>query len=153
MLLDKTDKKILSLLQQNSNLSNQELADLVALSPSPCLRRVKLLQQEGYIDKYVAILNPEKFDLKLSALVSVSLTNHEPELMRIFQKKIVSYSEVIACYLVAGQAYDYIIKVLVSDLDAYHNFLLQELTQIKGVKNVNTSFVLKTITDRTQIPI
>lgn len=151
--MDKTDIKILKLLQNNGKLSNHELADRIALSPSPCLRRVKLLEDDGLIEKYVAILDPVKLGLHLNVLVSVGLESHDPKLMTNFETKIKSFSEITQCYLVAGQQHDYMLKVIVPTLDDYQHFLLKKLTQIAGVKNVHSSFILKKVVDHTTIPL
>jgi len=151
--MDRIDKKILKLLQSNSKINNQELADEVALSPSPCLRRVKQLEEAGYIHKYVALLNPEKLGLQLTILVSVGLTSHDPKLMANFESKIKALSEVVQCHLIAGQEKDYMLKVIVPGLSEYQTFLLKKLTQIDGVKNVHSSFVLRSIVDTSALPL
>jgi Lrp/AsnC family transcriptional regulator, leucine-responsive regulatory protein len=151
--MDRIDKKILELLQVNSKINNQELAEKVALSPSPCLRRVKQLEEEGYIDKYVALLNPEKLGLQLTILVSVGLSSHDPEIMRNFEEIIMTLPEVVQCHLIAGQAQDYMLRVVVPNLNEYQLFLLNKLTQIHGVRNVHSSFVLRSIVDKSSLPL
>jgi Lrp/AsnC family leucine-responsive transcriptional regulator len=151
--VDRIDKKILELLQLNSKINNQELAEKVALSPSPCLRRVKQLEEEGCIEKYVALLNPEKIGLQLTIVVSVGLISHDPKIMTNFEKTIKTFPEVIQCHLIAGQAQDYILKVIVPNLNEYQQFLLKKLTQINGVKNIHSSFVLRNIVDKTALPL
>jgi len=152
-MLDPIDKKILKLLQDNSQISNQDLADKVALSPSPCSRRVKQLEKEGYITKHVALLNSKKIGLNLTILVSVGLDSHSPEKMSGFEKEMVSLPEVVQCYLITGQSADYLLKVVVPDLVYYQSFLLDKLTCIKGVSSVHSSFVLSSITDTTALPL
>ncbi len=151
--MDKTDRKILELLQQNSNISNQELAEKVALSPSPCLRRVKQLEEAGYISKYVALLNPDKLGLQLRVLVSIGLSTHDPKVMANFEKKIQSFPEVVQCHLIAGQVQDYLLKVVVANLNDFQLFLLNKLTQIEGVKNAHSSFILRSIVDESSLPL
>ena len=151
--MDRIDKKILEALQENSQISNQELADSVALSPSPCLRRVKLLEENGYIKKQVAILNPEKLGLELTAIVLVELNSHKPDVMSTFEETVRLYPEVIQCYLITGQSADYMLKIIVPDLKAYQLFLLGKLTGIDGVSSVHTSFVLHSICDTTALPL
>ncbi len=151
--MDRLDKKILELLQADSKISNQELAEKVALSPSPCLRRVKQLEDEGYIRKYVALLNPEKLGLSLAILVSVGLSSHDPKKMARFEEIMQALPEVVQCFLIAGQAQDYLLKVVVANLNEYQTFLLKKLTQIDGVKNVHSSFVLRSIVDKTELPL
>ena len=139
--MDRIDKKILEILQSNCQISNQELADLVALSPSPCLRRVKLLEDNGYIKKQVALLNPEKLGLTLTVIILVGLKNHQPEVMNGFEETIRFYPEVIQCYLITGQSADYMLRIVVPDLNAYQEFLLSKLTNIDGVSSVHSSFI------------
>lgn len=151
--MDRIDRKILELLQTNSKLNNQELAQKVALSPSPCLRRVKQLEEEGYISKHVALLNAEKLGLQLTILVSVGLGTHDHKKMASFEKVIQSFPEVVQCYLITGQVQDYILKVVVPSLNDYQLFLLNKLTQIDGVKSLHSSFVLRSIVDTTSLPL
>ena len=153
MILDRTDKKILEVLQENSQISNQELADLVALSPSSCLRRVNLLVNNGYIKKQVALLATEKLGLGLTVLVSVGLNSHQPGIMSHFEETVRFLPEVIQCYLVTSQAADYVLKVIVPDLNAYQSFLLGKLTCINGVGSVHSSFILRTISETTALPL
>ncbi|MCH9769333.1 MAG: Lrp/AsnC family transcriptional regulator, partial [Gammaproteobacteria bacterium] len=141
MTVDQIDKRILQILQDDGQTTNQELADKVALSPSPCSRRVKLLEDEGYIDKYVALLNPEKLDLQLTVMVSVGLSNHNRENMADFESKIQTIPEVIECALLTGQSADYLLKVIVPNMQEFQKFLLDKLTAIKSVSNIHSSFV------------
>lgn len=152
-MLDRIDKKILDLLQNDGGISNQDLADKVALSPSPCSRRVKQLEDEGYISKRVALLDPKQIGLDLVILVSVGLDGHTPEKMAGFEEKIVAFPEVVQCYLITGQAADYLLKVVVPDLNYYQSFLLNKLTRIKGISSLHSSFVLRRITDTTALPL
>jgi Lrp/AsnC family leucine-responsive transcriptional regulator len=151
--MDRTDKKILEILQSNCQISNQELADLVALSPSSCLRRVKLLEGQGYIKKHVALLASEKIGLNLTVIVMVSLNNHQPIVMKEFEETIRFLPEVVQCYLITSQTADYLLKVIVPDLNAYQNFLLGKLTCINGVDNVHSSFILREVCDTTMLPL
>ncbi|WP_202967202.1 Lrp/AsnC family transcriptional regulator [Legionella israelensis] len=152
-MMDRIDKHILELLQQNSKISNQELADMVSLSPSPCLRRVKQLEDNGYIDRYVALLNPKKLGLELTIMVSVGLSSHDHKIMTSFEGIIKTFPEVVQCHLIAGQAQDYMLKVVVSSLNDYQEFLLNKLTQIEGVRNIHSSFVLRSIVDQSSLPL
>ncbi|MCL9685836.1 Lrp/AsnC family transcriptional regulator [Legionella maioricensis] len=151
--MDRTDKKLLEQLQLNSQISNQELADLVALSPSPCLRRVKLLEDNGYIKKQVALLDPEKIGLKLTVIVLVGLNSHQPAVMSEFEERVRFLPEVVQCYLITGQSADYLLKIIVPDLNAYQAFLLGKLTCINGVDTVHSSFILRTICETTALPL
>lgn len=151
--MDRLDKKILSLLQADSRISNQELADKVALSPSPCLRRVKHLEEKGVIKRQVALLDPEQLGLKLTIMVLVGLEKHEPGMMQAFESGIKELSEVTQCYLIAGQSEDYLLKVVVPDMNHYQTFLLEKLTRLNGVQSVRSSFVLRNIVDTTALPL
>lgn len=151
--MDRTDKKILELLQSNCHISNQGLADKVSLSPSPCLRRVNQLEEAGYIRKYVALLNSEKIGLQLNIIVLVGLTDHEPKKMAAFEKMMEITPEVVQCYLIAGQSADYMLRVLVPSMDEYRDFLLKKLTQINGVSNVHSSFVVRNVIEKTALTL
>lgn len=151
--MDKTDKKILGILQNDSSISNQDLADKVALSPSPCSRRVKQLEQDGYIKRYAALLDHEKINLKLTIIISVSINTHDPKKMQEFEDTLYGYDNITECYLIAGQTSDYLLKVLVSDMDDYHTFLLHKLSRIEIVKQVSSSFVLRRVIDKTALPL
>lgn len=151
--MDRIDKKILETLQTNGRISNQELAEQVALSPSPCLRRVKQLEDDGYINQYVALLDPIKMGLNLTIMVSVGLNSHDAKKMTHFENEVASIPEVIQCYLITGQSADYLLKVVVANLDEYQSFLLKKLTVIDGVNQVLSSFVLQRIVDKTALPI
>lgn len=152
-MIDVIDRHILEILQQNSQLSNQELADRVALSPSPCSRRVKQLEQSGFIKKYVALLSPEKMALNLSIMVFVGLDTHAPNKMQNFELAIKNMPEVTQCYLIAGHSADYLLKVHTTNLDQFQKFLMEKLTRIDGVSNVQSNFVLKSIIDNTALPL
>jgi len=151
--MDKIDKKILELLQQNSQISNQDLADKVALSPSPCSRRVKILEDEGYINKYIALLNPHKLGLELAILLFIGLNSHDPKKRRHFETTVSVMPEVVECLMIAGENADYVLKIIVPSLENYQSLLLNKITRIDGVSNVRSSFVLRSIVDRTALPL
>lgn len=153
MKLDRTDKHILDEMQRNARISNLELADKIGLSPSPCSRRVKQLEDEGYIDRHVTLLNQAKLDLKLTAIVQVSMDRHTPDRFENFESHIEIWPEVLECYLITGQAADYLLKVIVQDMDAYQHFLLGKLTRIDGVSGVQSSFVLRKAVDKTVLSL
>jgi len=153
MELDRYDKQILEALQGNGRISNQELADSISLSPSPCLRRVAKLEEAGIIDGYVALLNARKLGLTLVAFISISMDKHTPDRFDQFERTIESYPEVLECHLITGQSADYLLKVIVKDMDGYQQFLLQKLTRIDGVSGVHSSFVLKSPVDKTALPV
>ncbi len=152
-IMDRTDKKILEILQSNCQINNQDLAEMVALSPSSCLRRVKLLEENGYIKKQVALLEPEKIGLKLTVIVLVGLNSHQPSVMNKFEETIRFLPEVTQCYLITGQSADYLLKIIVPDLNAYQAFLLGKLTCINGVGSVHSSFILRNICETTALPL
>lgn len=151
--MDRIDRKILELLQSDSRISNQELAEKVSLSPSPCLRRVNQLEETGYISQYIALLDPEKIGLTLTIITLVGLSSHNHKIMSNFEKIMESSPEVLQCYLIAGQSADYMLRVVVPSLNEYQIFLLNKLTQIEGVNNVHSSFVVKKIVEKTALPL
>ncbi|WP_339898951.1 Lrp/AsnC family transcriptional regulator [uncultured Gilvimarinus sp.] len=151
--LDRYDGMILERLQRDGRISNQELADAISLSPSPCLRRVRQLEEDGLIDGYVALLNARKLGLNLTALIQISMDRHTPERFENFENTIAAYPEVLECHLITGQSADYQIKVIVADMDAFQQFLLNKLTRIDGVTGVQSSFVLKSPIRSTALPI
>ncbi len=153
MELDKYDRLILEALQRDGRISNQELADSISLSPSPCLRRVRALEESGLIDGYVALLNARKLGLTLVAFIQISMDKHTPDRFDTFEKLVNDYPEVLECHLITGQSADYLLKVIVKDMDAYQQFLLQTLTRIEGVSGVHSSFVLKSPVDKTALPV
>jgi len=144
MKLDRIDKRILAALQENARISNLELADKVGLSPSPCSRRVKHLEDEGVIARYATLLNIAKLELKLTAFVSISMDRHTPDRFENFETKVAGFPEVMECCLITGQTADYQLKVVVPDMEHYQEFLLGKLTRIDGVSGVQSSFVMKT---------
>ncbi len=153
MELDRYDLQILRQLQDNGRLSNQELADRIGLSPSPCLRRVRALEDAGIIGGYRAVLDAKTLGLNLTALVHISMDKHTPERFEGFEKVIRNIPEVLECLLITGQAADYQLKVVVPDMDAYQDLLLKHITRIAGVTGVHSSFVLRRVVDKTALPL
>ena len=151
--LDRTDIRILTLLQKNGNLSNLELAEQVGLSPSPCSRRVKALEDSGLITGYRAHLDARKLGLDLLAIISISMDRHTPERFANFEQAVAVCPEVLECYLITGQSADYIMKVIVRDMDHFQHFLLGQLTRIEGVTGVHSSFVMRNVVDRSVLPL
>jgi len=151
--LDRIDLHILELLQENGSLSNLELADKVGLSPSPCSRRVKALEDSGLIQGYRAHLNAGLLGLDLLALISISMDRHTPERFENFERQVGACAEVLECYLITGQAADYVLKVIVRDMNAFQQFLLGTLTRIEGVTGVHSSFVMRKVVDRSTLPL
>ncbi|EGG30773.1 transcriptional regulator, AsnC family [Aequoribacter fuscus] len=153
MKLDRIDKQLLELLQGNAQWSNLELADKVGLSPTPCARRVKQLEEAGLIKNYVALLDRDKLGLKLTAYIGITMDRHTPERFEQFEAEVMTYPEVIECSVVTGQSADYLIKAVVPDMQFYEQFLLGRLTRIPGVSGVHSSFQLRQVIQRTQLPL
>lgn len=151
--LDRYDRQILRLLQENGRLTNQELADRIGLSPSPCLRRVRALEESGVIAGYRAQVDAKALGLSLMALIHISMDQHTPERFEGFEKAVRNIPEVLECLLITGQAADYQLKAVVRDMDAYQELLLNRITRIPGVTGVHSSFVLRRVVDRTALPI
>jgi len=125
----------------------------VNLSPSPCLRRVRRLEEEGYIDGYTTRLNARKLGLKLMAFIHISMDKHTPERFDRFEQAVAALPEVLECHLITGQDADYLLKVVVEDMDGYQQFLLNKITRVEGVSGVHSSFVLKSPRDTTALPV
>jgi Lrp/AsnC family leucine-responsive transcriptional regulator len=153
MQLDKYDRLILEIIQQNGRISNQELAEAINLSPSPCLRRVRHLEESGMIAGYVALLDARKLGLTLVSFIQISMDKHTPERFNHFEKQIATFPEVLECHLVTGQSADYLLKVIIKDMDDFQRFLLNKLTPIEGVTGVHSSFVLKSPVNTRVLPI
>lgn len=151
--LDRIDRKILAELQADGSLSNLDLADRVGLSGSPCARRVKALRDAGIIGKTVTRLEPKALGLSLTALIHISMDRHTPDRFEQFEASVAHYPEVQECYLITGQSADYVLKVIVRDMDAYQAFLLNQITRLEGVTGVQSSFVLRRSKDSTELPI
>jgi Lrp/AsnC family leucine-responsive transcriptional regulator len=150
--LDRFDRLILEHLQRDGRLANQELADKIGLSPSPCLRRVRALEERGFIVGYRAIVDARKLGLSLMVLVHIALDRHTPERFANFEAKVRVLPEVLECLLIAGEEADYMLKVVVRDMDGYQSLLLNRITRIEGVTGVRSSFVLRPVVERTSIP-
>ncbi|MDR0634206.1 MAG: Lrp/AsnC family transcriptional regulator [Azoarcus sp.] len=153
MECDRYDRRILELLQREGRISNQELADRVSLSPSACLRRVRALEESGFITGYRAILDARRLGLSLTALLHISMDSHTPERFAHFEAEVARIEEVLECLLVTGQSADYQLKIVVTDMDAYQELLLNRITRIEGVSGVHTSFVLRRVLDNTALPV
>ncbi|WP_019614232.1 MULTISPECIES: Lrp/AsnC family transcriptional regulator [Psychromonas] len=151
--LDRTDKKILKLMQGNARISNLELADSVGLSPTPCSRRVKRLEESGLIDKHVTLLKPAVLGLKLTAMIGISMDRHTPDRFDNFERAIAALPEVLECLIVTGQTADFLLKVVVRDMEHYEKFLLGHLTKLEGVTGVHSSFVLREVVKKTELPL
>lgn len=153
MKLDSYDRRILDVLQREGRISNQELADRIGLSPSPCLRRVRALEESGIIAGYRALLDPGKLGLDLIALISISMDRHTAEQFARFDETVRALPEVLECLLITGRDADYQLKVIVRDMAAYQELLLNKITRIEGVSGVHSSFVLRRVAERTALPL
>ena len=153
MKLDRTDKLILNLIQENGRISNLELAEKINLSPSPCSRRVKHLEALGLIDKHVTLLDQAKLGLKLTAYIHISMDRHTPERFDNFAAEVADIPDVMECCLITGNEADFQLKVIVPDMEHYQELLLGKLTRIKGVTGVRSSFMLRSIINRTVLPL
>ena len=153
MKLDRYDRQILEVLQIDGRINNQDLADRIGLSPSPCLRRVRVLEESGLIVGYRAVLDAKKLGLTLTALVHISMDKHTPERFANFEAAVSGLPEVLECLLITGQDADYQLKVLVRDMDHYQALLLNQITRIEGVTGVHSSFVLRKVLNNTALPV
>jgi len=153
MQLDRYDRKILEILQQDGRISNQDLSERIGLSQSPCLRRVRALEESGLITGYRAIVDARKLGLTLLAVIQISMDRHTPERFEGFDTTMRALPEVLECLLITGQDADYLLKVIVKDMDAYQELLLNKITRIDGVSGVHSSFVLRQVVSNTSLPI
>ena len=153
MKLDRYDQHILEVLQQDGRINNQDLADRIGLSPSPCLRRVRALEESGLIVGYHALLDAKKLGLTLMALIHISMDLHTPERFANFEAAVSVLPEVLDCLLITGQDADYQLKVIVRDMDHYQSLLLNQLTRIEGVTGVHSSFVLRRVVSKTAMAV
>jgi Lrp/AsnC family leucine-responsive transcriptional regulator len=151
--LDRTDRKILKAMQANARISNLELAEAIGLSPTPCSRRVKRLEESGIIRAHVTLLNQSVLGLKLTAYIGITMDRHTPDRFEAFEAEVTGYPEVMECSVVTGQSSDYLLKVVVPDMEYYERFLLGKLTRIAGVTGVHSSFELRRVVLKTTLPL
>ncbi len=150
--LDITDFRILRQLQRDASLTNVELAQAVSLSPSPTLSRVKRLEGEGVISRYVALVDPHALGLKVNVFVRVSLEKQEAAALEKFEQAVSHFDEVMEVYLMTGDE-DYLLRIVVPDIQALERFILENLTRIPGIKNIKSSFALKQVKHKTALPL
>ncbi|MBK1716680.1 Lrp/AsnC family transcriptional regulator [Thiocystis violacea] len=153
MKIDRYDKRILAELQQDGRVSNQELAERIGLSPSPCLRRVRALEEAGFIRGYRATLDARQLGLNLMVILSISMDRHTPERFERFDAAVKDMPEVLECLLITGRDADYQLKVVARDMEDYQDFLLNRITRLEGVAGVHSSFVLRRVLERNSLPI
>lgn len=150
--LNKLDKAILKEMQKDGKMSNVELAEKVHLSPSACLRRVKLLEEQGIIQAYVMLVDQDVLGLSGNVFVEITLLSQKQEMLDAFEEKIKHVPEVMECYLITGD-YDYLLRVVVADTADFERIHHQHLSHLPGVTRIKTLFTLRTITKRTDIPL
>jgi Lrp/AsnC family leucine-responsive transcriptional regulator len=150
--MDRTDRRILEQLQADGRLSNQELAERVLLSPSPCLRRVRALEHSGVIQRYAALLDPQQVGLELLAYVSVKLEKRGKMPVDQFTRAVQGWPEVVACFSMTGDM-DYLMRVQVEDLAHYSRFIMDKLLKQPGVIDIRSNFVLERVKETTALPL
>ena len=151
--LDRLDRRILVRLQEDARISNLELAEAVGLSPTPCARRVRRLEESGLIRSHVTLLDQQKLGLTLTSFITITMDRHTPERFEAFEEAVRDFPEVVECSVVTGQNADYLIQAVVPDMAFYEQFLPGKLTRIPGVTGVQSSFVLRRVVQRTALPL
>ncbi len=150
--LDKINRRILSILQKNSSITNSDLAKTIGLAPATTLERVKKLEVSGVIKGYVALVDQKKIGKPITAFVEISMTNHSAKGIKDFSNEITAIPEVLECHHLAGDK-DFLLKVVTENIETYREFALDKLAAIPGIGNVCTLFTLDTIKDSTGIPV
>lgn len=149
---DAKDLQIIRELQKDGRLSNLDLAEQVNLSPSPCLRRVRLLEAAGVVRGYTAIVDPKAVGLRITAFIRITLARHDREAVTRFESRVREIDEILDCHLMTGEA-DYLLRVMVSDLDAYEDFVRSRLHAIAGINSITTSLVYGTVKESRVMPL
>ncbi len=149
---DRTDRRILEVIQEDARISNTELADRIGLSPSPCWRRVRTLEDTGVIERYVTLVNAKAVGLPITVFATVALEKQVEPALESFEKAVMERPEVMECNLMTGE-FDYLLRVVVPDLVAYERFLMDHLTRIKGIASIKSSFSLKQVSYKTALPL
>ncbi len=152
MKLDAIDRQILTHLQRNARMSNARLAERVGLSPAPCLRRIRALEEAGIIRDYVALVDSRTVDRAVTVFIEIRLDLQVKDRLDILERAIREWPEVLECNLMTGDA-DYLLRVAVPDVDAYEHFLRDKLTRLEGVASIKSSFALKQVKYTTALPI
>ncbi len=150
--IDDTDRKILEILQTNSNVTTKEIAQQLNLSVTPTYERIKKLENNGIIRKYVALINPEKVGQNIQAYCYVTLKMHSQEILKKFEQECTALSEVIECHYIAGQ-YDFMLKIVATDMKTYHAFMTKKLSAIENIGSWQSSFILSTVKSNAPIAI
>tara|TARA_B000000460_G_scaffold244426_1_gene214560 strand:+ start:696 stop:1166 length:471 start_codon:yes stop_codon:yes gene_type:complete len=149
---DATDRRILEVIQEEARISNSELADRIGLSPSPCWRRVRTLEDDGVIERYVTLVNAKAVGLPITVFATVALEKQVESALESFERAVMERPEVMECNLMTGE-FDYLLRVVVPDLAAYERFLMDHLTRIKGIASIKSSFSLKQVSYKTALPL
>jgi Lrp/AsnC family leucine-responsive transcriptional regulator len=152
LVLDGIDRKIIAELQVDGRMPVQKLAERVGLSPSPCARRVRILEQQGVIKGYVAVVDQGKVGLPISAFASIKLARQHEDDLDAFSETVSRWPEVVDCYLMTGQR-DYLMRIVVKDLEAYERFLKEKLTRLESVASIETSFALGQVKRSEHLPL
>jgi Lrp/AsnC family transcriptional regulator, leucine-responsive regulatory protein len=150
--LDTIDSRIVDALQRDGRLTNLELADRIGLSPSPCLRRVRRLEAEGFISGYRATLSRQRVGLGLMVFVSMKIERHRDAEANEFMKAVQALPEVVSCYIISGE-HDFLLQVVVPDLAAYRQFTLEKLLRLPGVRDMQSSFAIDTVKENAPLPL
>jgi len=150
--LDSIDRAILRILQQEGKILNTELADRVGLSPSPCLRRVRLLEEAGIIDRYAALLNSEKVDVGLAVFARVWLTGPDETTINQFVEAIMELPQIVECHMLAGDC-DFILKIVTADLASYRRFRVEHLGRIPGIRDIKSDVPMQRIKQTWEVPV
>jgi DNA-binding Lrp family transcriptional regulator len=151
-VLDRVDRRILDALQADARIPNQELAKKVGLSPAPCWRRLRRLEEEGFISGYATLLNGSAIGLPILAYALVTLDNHHADTVKQFDRLIQDRPEVLECHSMSGPN-DYLLRIVAASMEAYEHFLSTQVLQLAAVRSVNTSFVLRTKKSTTRLPV
>ena len=150
--LDKTDRKILAILQQDGRISNADLAKRVNLSPTPTLERVKRLERDGFIERYAALLNPEKMQAAMTAFVEIALDRTTEDVLSRFAAEVRKVPEIVECHMIAG-GFDYLLKIRVEDMSGYRRFLGSALARLPGIRATHTYMVMEKVKEDASFPI
>ncbi|WP_282031622.1 Lrp/AsnC family transcriptional regulator [Winogradskyella eximia] len=150
--LDKIDTQLLAILQKNSNQTTKSIAEELGMSTSPIFERIKKLEKEGYIEKYVAVLNNKKIGLKLTVFIGITLQGHTRSYLEKFVKEINNFPEVVECHRVSGN-FDYLLKLVVEDIEAYETFIISKLTLLPYLGNVQSLIALSTSKETNEIDL
>ena len=150
--MDSKDREIIKALQRNGRLTNQDLAAQVNLSPSPCLRRTRALEEKGVIKGYTAIVDERTYGLPVTALVRIRLSSHTGDVVKLFEKKVHETEQILDCYVITGSE-DYLLRVLVEDLKSYEEFVRHKLHNIPGIASIDSSFAYGVLKQSNVFPV